>query len=74
MEENIEMDRSAAGPSQINKSVVPLPQSDSDGEYSDQEQNIPMKKKRVYQSWVFVTKFDSASLAQSVRARKYLVF
>ncbi|KAL0831843.1 hypothetical protein ABMA28_001373 [Loxostege sticticalis] len=60
------MDRSVAGPSQINKSVVPLLQSDSDGEYSDQEQNIPMKKKRVYQSWVFVAKFDSASLAHKV--------
>ncbi|KAL0871027.1 hypothetical protein ABMA27_004837 [Loxostege sticticalis] len=60
------MDRSAAGPSQINKSVVPLLQSDSDGEYSDQEQNIPMKKKREYQSWVFVAKFDSASLAHKV--------
>lgn len=66
IEENIETDRSAAGASQINKFVVTLLQSDSEGEYSDQEQNIPMKKKRGYQSWVFVAKFDSASLAHKV--------
>lgn len=64
MEENIVTDCNIPSTSQLNTSVVPLLQSDSDSENSDQEQNLPVKKKRVYQSWEFVKKFDNSGLAQ----------